>query len=38
MGNRVKQRFERRAAIGALEEEIGVGGYAKGRFLEAEVI
>src|SRR2546425_7833303 len=34
MGNGVEQGFERRPAVRALKEEIGVGGDAKGRLFQ----
>ena len=34
----VEQRLQRRAAVGAAEEKVGVRGDAKGRFVQAEVI
>ena len=37
-GDRVEQALERRAAVGAREEELRVGGDAKGRFAKAEML
>jgi len=38
LGDGVEQRLERRAAVGALKEEIGVRGDAKGRLFQPEMV
>ncbi len=38
VGDGVEQRLERRAAVGALKEEIRVRGDAKGRLFQPEVV